>query len=126
MTAPHLEVDVARELTQLSAEPDGTGGRRARTLVKLDDLRVVLMTLKAGARIPGHHAKGGISIQVVSGHILVRAQGCTYDLLVGGLLAIAKDVVHDVEATDDSAFLLTIALPGGARTTPPLGATIAR
>ena len=113
MTAPDFEIDVARELTQLNAEPDGASGRRARTLVKLDDLRVVLMTLKAGSRIPNHHSKGSISIQVVGGRILVRTQGRTFDLHVGGLLAIAKDVVHDVEATEDSAFLLTIALPIG-------------
>jgi quercetin dioxygenase-like cupin family protein len=79
--------------------------------VKYDDFRVVLIALNAHARLPEHHTKGRISIQTVAGHIVVRADGRTFDLPTGTLLALDHDVPHDVEALEASACLLTIAWP---------------
>jgi quercetin dioxygenase-like cupin family protein len=42
----------------------------------------------------------------------VRAQGRTFDLPAGSLLALDQGIPHDVEALEESAFLLTIAWPG--------------
>jgi hypothetical protein len=50
-----------------------------------------------------------------SRHIHVRAQGRTFDLPPGGLLALDQDVPHDVEALEDSSLLLTIAWPDRSR-----------
>lgn len=111
MAAPFLEFDLQRELEQLHAEPAWADGQNARTLVKFDDFRVVLMALRARARVPGHQTKGRISLHTVVGHILVRADGRTFDLPSGGLLALDQGLPHDVEALEDSAFLLTIAWP---------------
>lgn len=111
MAAPFLEFDLVRELEQLHGEPEWTSGQNSRTLVKFDDLRIVLMALRARARVPGHQTKGRISIQTVVGHILVRAEGRTFDLRSGALLALDQGLPHDVEALEDSAFLLTIAWP---------------
>jgi quercetin dioxygenase-like cupin family protein len=80
--------------------------------VKHADFRIVLVALGAKTRIPGHHAKGRISIQTVAGHIVVRAEGRTFDLHTGSLLVLDQSLPHDVEAIEDSAFLLTIAWPG--------------
>ncbi len=112
MAAPFLEFDLKRELEQLHEEPEWSTGQNARTLVKFDDFRVVLMALRARARVPGHLTKGRISIQTVVGHILERADGRTFDLPGGALLALDHSVPHEVEAVEDSAFLLTIAWPG--------------
>lgn len=112
IAAPFLEFDLTREVEALHSEPEWTSGQNARTLVKFDDFRVVLITLRARARVPGHQTKGRISIQTVDGHILVRAEGRTFDLYRGALLALDQGVPHDVEAVEDSAFLLTIAWPG--------------
>jgi quercetin dioxygenase-like cupin family protein len=60
----------------------------------------------------GHQTEGRISIQTVVGHIQVRAQGRTFDLPAGSLLALDQGIPHDVEALEESAFLLTIAWPG--------------
>lgn len=73
---------------------------------------MVLIALKTHARLPGHQTDGRISIQTVAGHVLVRAQGRTFDLPTGRLLALDQGVPHDVEALDESTFLLTIAWPG--------------
>lgn len=112
MAEPFLEFDLARELADLHREPEWSSGQNAKTLVKYDDFRVVLTALKAHARLPGHQTGGRISIQTVTGKIQVRARGRTFELSTGGLLALDQDVPHDVEALEDSAFLLTIAWPG--------------
>jgi quercetin dioxygenase-like cupin family protein len=119
MAAPFLEFDLTRELAQLHAEPDWNGGQNAKTLVKYDDLRVVLTALKARARLPEHQTKGRISIQTVAGHIVVRAEGRTFDLPTGSLLALDQGLRHDVEALEESAFLLTIAWPVRERALRP-------
>lgn len=112
MAAPYLEFDIANELEQLHREPGWRSGHNAKTLVKYDDLRIVLMAVKAHARIPKHHSEGRISIHAVAGHIQVRAEGRTFDLPAGSLLTLDRGLPHDVEALVDSAILLTIAWPG--------------
>jgi quercetin dioxygenase-like cupin family protein len=118
MAGTFLEFDLTRELEQLSAEPEWRNGQNAKTLVKYDDLRVVLTALKAQARLPEHKTDGRLSIQAVAGHIHVHAQGRTFDLRAGGLVALDRGVPHDVEALEDSAFLLTIAWPARALSQP--------
>ena len=113
MAAPYLEFDIARELEQLHHEAGWQSGQNAKTLVKYDGLRVVLIALQAGSKIPEHHTEGQISIQLVVGHIQVRAQGRSFELRSGGLLALDQGLPHGVEALEESAFLLTIAWPGG-------------
>jgi quercetin dioxygenase-like cupin family protein len=112
MAAPFLEFDLARELEQLYCEPRPTSSQNAKTLVKYDDLRIVLIALRADARIPGHQADGRISVHIIRGHIRLRALERTFDLRAGNLLALDQGLPHDVEALEDSAFLLTIAWPG--------------
>jgi quercetin dioxygenase-like cupin family protein len=46
------------------------------------------------------------------GHIQVRADGRSFELQPGGLLVLDQGLPHDVEALEESAFLLTIARPG--------------
>lgn len=113
MASPFLEFDLMREIHQLHEEPGWHSGQNARTLVKYADLRVVLMVLKANARLPEHSTDGRISLQILSGRIEVRALGRTFDLHAGSLLALDRDTHHDIEAIDDSVLLLTIAWPGG-------------
>ncbi len=111
MTGPYLEFDLNREIQQLHEEDTWSTGRNSRTLVKYADFRVVLMALKAGTRIERHQAEGRISVQTIAGHISMRASGRTFDLPAGSVLALDRATVHDVEALEESAVLLTIAWP---------------
>ncbi|HYM09370.1 MAG TPA: hypothetical protein VEU62_01485, partial [Bryobacterales bacterium] len=90
-------------------------GRNAKTIVKYPDFRIVLTVVKGNTRIHEHHSDGRISVQTVAGHIRMRAGGKEFDLPVGRLLALDRAMPHDVEALEDSAFLLTIAWPGDGR-----------
>lgn len=111
MAAPYLEFDIAREVEQLHREAGWQSGQNAKTLVKYDGLRIVLIALQAHSRIPEHHTEGQVSIQTVAGHIQVRAQGRSFELHPGGLLTLNRGLPHEVEAVVESAFLLTIARP---------------
>ncbi len=119
MGTPFLECDLTREVERLRRGNEWKGGQNAKTLVKYDDLRLTLIALEAGAALPVHQTKGRISIQTIMGHILVRAEGRTFDLPAGTLLALDQNLPHDVEALEESAFLLTMVWPGGDRQPVP-------
>jgi quercetin dioxygenase-like cupin family protein len=111
MADPFMEFDLGAEVQRLKAETTWSTGQNARTLVKYDDLRVVLIALQRDARILEHQTEGRLSLQVISGHVLVRASGRTFNLRTGGLLSLDPAIRHDVTAIDESAILLTIAWP---------------
>jgi quercetin dioxygenase-like cupin family protein len=113
MAGPFLEFDLTAEVDRLHREVTWKTGRNARTLMKYDDLRVVLTALRANARIQEHKTEGRISVHMLSGHLRLNASGRTFDLLPGSLLALDQGTPHDIEALEESAFLLTIAWPGG-------------
>ena len=103
-----LEFDLNAQIEQLKCEPAWQNGRNAKTMVKYPDFTIVLMLMKAKTRIEEHHADGRISVQTIAGHIRMHVAGKDFDLPVGHLLALDYEVRHDVEALEDSAFLLTI------------------
>ncbi|MDP3720113.1 MAG: cupin domain-containing protein [Acidobacteriota bacterium] len=107
-----MEFDLPAETHRLHTESTWSAGHNARTLIKYDDLRVVLIALHASARLPTHKTEGRISIHVLSGHVQVKAAERTFSLRPGGLIALDQGVPHEVEALEESAFLLTLAWPG--------------
>ena len=83
-------------------------GHTARTLVRETDLRVVLVVMKGGGIIKEHRANETASIHVLSGRVCVRLRDRTVDLPSGRLLVLERGLPHNVEATEESAFLLTL------------------
>jgi quercetin dioxygenase-like cupin family protein len=115
LAGPVLMFDLAAKLEQLRHEarwehPD----HHADTLVHEPNLRIVLVAMKPNGRLRDHHAAARISVQALSGRLRLHLPDQTVDLAVGQMLALAPDIRHDVEALEESAFLLTIAWPGGA------------
>lgn len=118
LAAPVLAFDLIHEVAQLHAEAAWQrGDRNAKTLVKEPDFRIVLIALRAGGRMEEHRAAGRLSIQTLSGHLRLRAAGAVIDLPAGRLVSLERDVPHDVEALEESAFLLTIAWQGAHNAT---------
>lgn len=108
---PSLEFDLAAEIEKLRREPAYESGRNAKTMAKYEDFRIVLTAIKGGTHVKEHHSAGRISVHTVAGHIRMRALDHEFDLPLGRLLVLDRGVPHDVEALQDSAFLLTVAWP---------------
>ena len=72
-------------------------------------MRIVLIVMRAGAKIAQHHAQDAASIHSLTGHIRLRLPQRAVDLPAGHMLVIPPQLPHDVEAVDDAAFLITLA-----------------
>jgi quercetin dioxygenase-like cupin family protein len=105
------QFDFESEISALESHKPWPQGMTSKMLLKTDDLRIVLIVMQAGARMAEHHSDGRISIQVLRGAIRTRVEDHAVDLTLGQLLALDRSIKHDVEAREDSAFLLTIAWP---------------
>lgn len=89
-------------------------GHAARTLAREHDLRVVLIVMKAGSRIDKHIANETVSIQPLTGRLRLQLprlarqhEDRIVEIATGNLLVLDRGLEHDVEAADDSAFLLS-------------------
>jgi quercetin dioxygenase-like cupin family protein len=110
LSGPLLQFDLAGELDRQHRDESWLHptGRSSKTLVKYPDLRIVLIAMKANTRMQEHTAAGRISVHSLSGHIRLHLPERVVDLPAGRLLVLDRCVPHDVEATEDSAFLLTL------------------
>src|SRR5882672_9873397 len=96
MASAFVELDLPAEVSRLQAETAWSSGQNARTLIKYDTLRVVLVALQAGRSLPEHRTEGRLTIHVISGHLEVKAAERTFNLHPGGLLALDRNQVHEV------------------------------
>jgi quercetin dioxygenase-like cupin family protein len=68
--------------------------------------------MKPGSYMSHHRAEGPISVQVILGKVRIHLpDDRREDLGPGDLLTLERCLEHDVEALEESAFLLTIAWP---------------
>ncbi len=112
LTGRMLQFDLAAETEQLRQEdPWKSTSRNAKTLVKYPDLRIVLIAMKRGTRMEGHKTDESISIHALTGKLRLHLPERTVELSAGGLLTLERALPHDVEALEDSSFLLTISWP---------------
>jgi quercetin dioxygenase-like cupin family protein len=113
---PVLTFDFTAEAEMLRTEgPWLQHGRNAVTLAKYDDFRIVFMLMKPGTRLQDHHASGRISVHTLSGRVRLHLEERAIELPAGHLLALEREVPHDLEAIEESAVLLTIAWPGESK-----------
>lgn len=105
-----LQFDMSQEIAQLRQEDSWhrATGRSSKTLVKHPDFRIVLTLMKPGSHVNEHRTDARISIQTVMGRIRLRLPKRTVELTTGQLLALDSEVPHDIEALEESAFLLTV------------------
>ncbi len=91
------------------------GDRNAKTLVKEADLRVVLTALKQGTVVREHRVPGTAMVQTITGTIRVRFPDQVLELPAGHIAILGRDLPHDAEAVEESAFLVTVAWSGEVR-----------
>ena len=110
LAQPLLQIDFDRELQQLRREDSWQRetGRSSKTLAKYPDFRIVLILMKGGTRMRQHRAEGRISIQQLKGQACIHLADRKVNVSAGHLLVLDCGVLHDVEALEESALLLTI------------------
>jgi len=110
LAEPLLQIDFERELQQLRLEESWQRetGRSSKTLAKYPDFRIVLILMKSGTQMRQHRAEGRISIQQLKGEVCIHLADRKVTLSTGHLLVLDCGVLHDVEALEESALLLTI------------------
>ncbi len=103
-----LQFDLIAEAATLAKEQHpGQPGHRQVALYKLDHVTVALFRFEKGGCLRQHKAKRVVLIQLVEGRLSVVAAGENYSLRAGGLLVLAPQVPHDVEAEEESTMVLT-------------------
>ena len=114
LAAEVIRRNISEELEKLeqASSWQRESGRSAETLVKYDEFRIVLVRMKPDSYMSHHKAEGPISIHVLQGKVRVHLpEDRMEDLNPGDLLTLDRCLEHDVEALEESAFLLTIAWP---------------
>jgi quercetin dioxygenase-like cupin family protein len=109
LTRPVLKFDLAEEAEALRSEAGWRHtGHSAKTLAKHRDVTIVLIAMKRDTRMKEHRADGAVSIQVLTGQLRFHIGTRSIDTSMGDLLVLDRAVSHDVEALDDSAFVLSV------------------
>jgi quercetin dioxygenase-like cupin family protein len=115
MTKPNVitegvDLDLAAADRELRAEEAyQRDGHTARTLIREPAVRIVLVVMRAGAKIAQHQTQDTASISTIAGTVRFGLRARTVEVGAGRLLVIPPGLAHDVEAVGDSAFLLTLA-----------------
>jgi quercetin dioxygenase-like cupin family protein len=86
----------------------GQAGRESRLLIKYPEFRIVLITMRAGSTWEEHKTASRILIQTLLGYIRFHTPNGTFELRPGQLLILDPDIVHSVDAPEESAFLLSL------------------
>ena len=102
-----LDVRAALRALRAEAGPSANGHRQI-TLLHQGPVRLVLFAFAAGGRMPEHRAPGWVTIQVLRGTLRVRTPEAQHTLGEGQILALAPDVPHDVDASEEADMLLGV------------------
>ena len=117
LSAAVISKNVWHEIAKLKSAPtwEEATGRSSETLAKYSGFSVVLVLMKAGTEMGTHHTDGRTSLYVVQGRIRINLPDeQRVDLGNGELLVLEPGLEHDVQALEESTFLLTIAGVQGA------------
>lgn len=83
-------------------------GRNALSLVRGDEMTVVLTVMKEGAVLHEHRAPGPATVVVLIGRIRVMSGDEATPLDAGSAVSFTANLLHAVKAVEDSAFLIVI------------------
>ncbi len=83
-------------------------GQNSRTLLKLPDMRLVMVALKSGHRIQRHQTEMRLNLTTLAGHVQLTVGDETVDMPERRVLVVDPSVPHDVAALEDSVLLLSL------------------
>lgn len=109
LSRPVLLFDLAREAEGLrSTVAWAERGHTAKTLAKDADSSVVLLAMRAGARIETHSPEQHVSLYGFLGCVSVHVEQIRVDVSVGHLLSVERGHPYSVEATEDSVVVMSL------------------
>ena len=110
LAGPLLQFKLGDELRELRNQDSWkrNSGRSSKTLVKYPDLHIVLILMKANSQMSQHHVDARISIHLLQGKLRIQMPSERVEIGAGELFALEYGIPHDVEALEESAFLITI------------------
>jgi quercetin dioxygenase-like cupin family protein len=109
LDAPLQTFDLPALLEEVKSEKSWRmHDRNAITLHKDPALRVILVAMHAGTSIPTHAADYPFSL-MVEGRVRFTAGKKITMLLRGEMLTLHAGIPHDLSASEDAAFILTLA-----------------
>ena len=109
------QFDLPSEIANAETRKPWPMGIFSKTLVKEQDMRVVLSIMEPGAQMKSHHADGSVSVQVLRGTVHLRAQAEDHELHSGQMLTLPPSIRHDLRASEPSAVLITLSWPEGEK-----------
>jgi quercetin dioxygenase-like cupin family protein len=86
-----------------------SGGRATHAVVSFPNLKLFVVYMPAESVWNEHSTPGRIAVQVLKGRIVMSAGAQRYELTAGKGAAFDSDIKHDVQALEESWFLLTVA-----------------
>ena len=95
-------------------------------LVNGPDMRLVLLCLRAGQKVPEHSAAGGITVQAITGRVTFYEGDEACELSAGSLVRLDPGRAHRVEAHSDAALLVTMVKTPRASELPGVSSTAER
>ncbi len=106
-------INLSTEIDRLQADASfkEESGHKTKLLLKYPEFRLVLIFMRASSRWDDHQTKARIFIHVLRGRIQFHTSNGTFDLQPGQLLALDPGIKHSVDASEESAFLLTLSDP---------------
>jgi quercetin dioxygenase-like cupin family protein len=105
------QFDLPSEIASAENHKPWRTGVFSKTLVKEQDMRVVLSMMEPGAQMKSHHADGSMSVQVLRGTVHLRAESEDHELHSGQMLTLLTSINHDLQASESSAVLFTLSWP---------------
>lgn len=102
-----MAFDLPEEARVLRTEfPWDSHGHNARTLLKHEGFRIVLVVLKPGARVQEHQTYNQVAVHALAGRLRVDVMDKSVELAPGGLLGLDRYVPHGIEALEESELLI--------------------
>ena len=107
LTGTALAFDLPEEARALRTErPWHENGHNARTLLKHEGFRLVLVALKPGKRVQEHMTYEHVAVHALNGRLRITLPNDVVELAANGLLGLDRSVPHDIEALEESDLLI--------------------
>ena len=83
-------------------------GRSSKTLLHSPACGILLIAMKQNTETKEHWVDGKITIQTLVGHLRLKLADQTVEVPAGHLLMLDRGIKHDLQAVEESVFLLTM------------------